>query len=168
MIPVASCHWKIYLNFFHLIFSYERETVFGCRAIPPAFARRLFCCPIKGQKQVMDVEISTDRGKLWGCWLWYQFSPTRGKKGRKKITPAPHWFFMEISPSLRSGLWFLPDYHIPLPPKWSPALFQLRMMVSLLLLQAQGKIPFCYSTGAEWQLPAENNPNTPLPVNTPE
>lgn len=84
MIPVASCHWKIYLNFFHLIFSYERETVFGCRAIPPAFARRLFCCPIKGQKQVMDVEISTDRGKLWGCWLWYQFSPTRGKKGRKK------------------------------------------------------------------------------------
>jgi len=64
MILAASYYKKIYFYFFHLIFLYERETVSRCCAIPPAFARCLFGCPAEGQKQVMCVEISTDRGKL--------------------------------------------------------------------------------------------------------
>lgn len=154
---------KIYFNFFHLIFLYERETVFGCRAVPPAVVRCLFCCPAKGQKQVMYVEISTDRGKLWGCWLWYQFSSTRGGKKNHSSSSLIFHGNSPISPSLRSGLWFLSDYHIRLPPKWSPALFQLRMMISLLLHRAEGKNSsllehWCWMTEVTSEKKTPNNP----------
>lgn len=65
-----------------------------------------------------------------------------GKKEKKKNHSSSSLIFhgnSAISPSLRSGLWFLPDYHTPLPPRWSLALFQLRVIISLLLHPAQDK-----------------------------
>lgn len=138
MVLPANCHRKMHLKFCHRILLYEREIVFGCHAIPPAIAHCLFCCPAKGQKQVMYVEISTDQGQALRLLTLISVFFHPGEKNHSSSSLIFHGN-SPISPSLRSALWFLPDYHIPLLPKWSPALSQFSVVIALFPHWVQGK-----------------------------
>lgn len=95
----------------------------------------------------MDVEISTDWGKLRACWLWYQFSSTTGEKKKKKSFQLLIDFSWKFTNFSQFQMWSLISPWLSYPsPRWSPALFQLGVLVWLLLHGAQGKIP-----GAECQ-----------------
>lgn len=92
-------------------------------------------------------EISTDQGQAIQL-LALIFSSTQGEK-KKSLSSFSLIFHgnSPISPSLRSVLWFLPHYHIPLHPKWSPALSQFGTMVVLL---EQGKSSSLPEVSLRW------------------